>query len=85
MGIPGLVVTRASCYSYFSQKLEDNMTCELNRIKSTSNQLCIRKLEMIDGNKKKLWPKQILPLRVNVLHFCNFTLRQKYLAATTGN
>ena len=29
----------------------------LCRIKSISYQLCMRNLEMIDGNKKKLWPK----------------------------
>ena len=46
----GQVVTVA-----FSQKLEDSRSCELCRIKSIANQVCIRNLEMIDGNNKKLF------------------------------
>ena len=45
----------------------------------------MRNLQMIDGNKKKLLPKnRFLPLRVNFVTFSKFTLRQKY-PGTTGN
>ena len=77
---PGLVVHGQVVTVAFSQKLEDIMrSCELRCLNSISNQLCMRNLEMIDGNKKKLWPKnRFLPLRVNFLHFQKFTLSQKY-------
>ena len=45
----------------------------------------MRNLEIIYGNKKRLWPKKkFLTLRGNFLHFRKLTLRQKY-PTTTGN
>ena len=73
IGETGLVVTRASCYSWiaFSQKLEDSRSSRLYRMKNISNQLCMQNLEIIlYRNKKKLRPKNLfLPLRVNFWHF----------------
>ena len=69
----GQVVTVA-----FSQKLEDNKSSRLYRMKSISNQLCTRNLEIIYGNKNKLWPKTYFYLSDNFfLHFRKFTSRPK--------
>ena len=70
----------------FSQKLEDSRSFWLHRMKNISNQLGMRNLEMIYGNKKKLRPKMMF---TSMSKFCfyifqKFTLRQKY-PATTGN
>ena len=57
-GYPGLIVTRQVVTVTFSQKLEESRSSELCRMKSTSNMLCIRNLEMIiDGKKKTISPK----------------------------
>ena len=53
-----------SCYTgkllqlrFLKNCMEDSRSCELCCVKSISNQLCMQNLEMIDGNKKQLWPK----------------------------
>ena len=64
----------------FSQKPEDSRS-KLCRIKSISNQLCMQNLDMIDGNKKKLW-QFFFSLRVNFLIFENSPCAK---TGTTGN
>ena len=78
---PGLVHRQVVTFA-FAQKLEDkNRSSRLCRMKSISNQLCMRNLEMINDNKKKLWQKEkkrrFLPLRVNVLLIRKFTFGAK--------
>ena len=78
-GDPGLVVTRASCYSCVFSKTRREQEFSVISDEKNSNQLCTRNLEIIYGNKKKLWSKdRFLHLRVILLHFRKFTLRQKY-------
>ena len=66
-----------------SQKLEGSRSSRSYRMRNILNQLCMQNLEIIYGNTNKILPKKIfLPLRVNVLHFRKFTLRQKYPTTT---
>ena len=49
VGGSGLVITWASCYNCVFSKTKDNGSCELCRMKSISNRLCMRNFEMIHG------------------------------------
>ena len=58
VGGSGLVITRESCYSCVFSKTKDNGSCELCRMKSISNKLCMRNFEMICGTKKSYPPEK---------------------------
>ena len=80
VGETGLVVTRASCYSCVFSKTrilqEFSVISDEKKIQTNSG---TRNLEIIYGNKKKLWAIFFffffLPLWVIFLHFRKFTLR----------
>ena len=81
-----IVVTRQVVTVAFSQKLEDSRSSRLYWMKNISNQLCMRNLEIICDNKKKLWPKNgfFTPPGSFFYIFEICTLRQEY-PPTSGN